>query len=182
MRWFQPGSDVAMGGRMPALVHGMLPEWMSPTCRTRLTLRSALTESISRCALSNRFWLYGQSPNTAMVRGWSRSSLRRSWDIATDAAIAQPATSTVETSSFFMGFDPRMLLSRHARARWPQPARTTPFATRRQMSPGQPMGDSFQDCDDPGFSRFQPARCWAAPTRSRCRCRYLAPWLRAARF
>jgi hypothetical protein len=51
--WFQPGFDAGIGGSMPALVHGWLPEWMSPTWISVLTERSAFTESTSRFALAS---------------------------------------------------------------------------------------------------------------------------------
>src|SRR5205814_2529152 len=100
MPWCQPGCDVVIGGRMPALVQGMLPEWMSPTCSTRLTALSALTELISSDALLSRFWLYGQSPNTAIVSGLAPS---RSLAIAGLAASAA-ASSAAETRVLVIAF------------------------------------------------------------------------------
>src|SRR6266446_5488537 len=78
---------------------------MSPTCMTRLTERSEFTDLTSKGALSRRFWLYGQSPNTAMVSGPSES---RSSAMAGAAPARPAASSMVEMIVLFMGGRPRM--------------------------------------------------------------------------
>src|SRR5262249_13689856 len=122
--WFQPGIDFAIGGRIPALVQGSLPEWMSPTWITRLTSGSALIESIRRGAFSSRKRLpaasaYGQSPKTATVTWLLRVVL-----LAAAVATVLPKLDTESNgdaaNSFFIcatlaKFRPR-LLRRNSRA------------------------------------------------------------------
>src|SRR5882762_750450 len=105
MVWLYPGTDPAGTGFRPAPVQGWLPEWMSPTCSTRRTLGSELTESISRCAELSRMSLYGQSPNTASVSVSSecRSKGASSRAMAGSGARAA-ARSVAVATSFFMVF------------------------------------------------------------------------------
>src|SRR5206468_10437926 len=83
-----------------AAEHGMLPEWMSPTCSTNRTFGSELIESMRRGASPSSARLYGQSPYAAKVRALA-DSFTGSLPAYAPAVSSEPASAKRATNEVF---------------------------------------------------------------------------------